>query len=424
MSRLPLTGGLDLRLAHVRLLDHRLYQAARQVRVLGELSWDPHVQVEFLESWRAGRPELPRPTPPAPDLADVTSELRAVVAQLDEANPLEAFLGRTARSYLDAVAMVCAAGTPAFTERSVALYGHPKGALAPGAPTHLDAADRFMAVTAGVDPRPDADAPDSEAAASWLREQVAPHFRPPLRIEVHPGLKALATAGAHRVRLRAGTQFSEMSLQQLFQHEAMVHAATKRNGRAQPVLRCMGLSSPRTTTTQEGLATLAELITDCMDLHRLRRVALRVPAIHMALEGADFIQVFEFLLDHGQTEDEACSAAARVFRGGDVRGHVAFTKDVVYLKGLMLTHSFLLKAMQHDRPQLAARLFAGRMTLGDVLALDPFFDSGVIIEAGIVPDWIANWRNLAAYLAWASFSTRLPIRELDLSDFAVDGDIG
>ncbi len=419
-----MTSGLDLRLARVRQLDHRLYQAARQVRVLGELSWEPWVQKEFLDSWRSGRPELPRPTPPQPDLVDVTAELAEIVADLDEANPLEAFLGRTARSYLDAVAMVRAAGTPTFTELSVALYGHPAGALAPGAPTHLDAATRFMAVSAGVDPRPDADAPDSEAAADWLRDQVAPHFRPPLRVEVHPGLKALATAGANRVRLRGGTQFSEMTLQQLFQHEAMVHAATKRNGRAQPVLRCMGLSSPRTTTTQEGLATLAELITDCMDLHRLRRVALRVPSIHMALEGADFIQVFEFLLDQGQTEAEACSAAARIFRGGDVRGRVVFTKDVVYLKGLMLTHSFLLKAMQHDRPQLAARLFAGRMTLGDVLALDPFFESGVIIEAGILPEWVANWRNLAAYLAWASFSTRLPIRELDLDDFSVDGDIG
>ena len=419
-----MTGGLDLRLARVRQLDHRLYQAARQVRVLGELSWDPSVATAFLKEWRRGHKTLPQPEAPSPDLAEVTTELDAILSQLDEANPLEAFLGRTARSYLDAVAMVRAAGTPTFTQLSVALYGHPEGALAPDAPTHLDAAERFMAVTTGIDPKPPDDAPDSEAAAEWLREQVQPHFAPPLRVEVHPGLKALATAGAHRIRLRGGTQFSEMTLQQLFQHEAMVHAATKRNGRAQPILSCMGLSSPRTTTTQEGLATLAELITDCMDLHRLRRVALRVPAIHMGLQGADFIQVFEYLLDQGQTEEEACSAAARIFRGGDVRGGVVFTKDVVYLKGLMLTHAFLLKAMQHDRPQLATRLFAGRMTLGDALELDPFFDSGVIAEPGILPEWVANWRNLAAYLAWASFSTRLPIRELGLEDFSVDGDIG
>ena len=46
----------------------------------------------------------------------------------------------------------------------------------------------------------------------------------------------------------------------------------------------MSLGSPRTTKTQEGLATFAELITSSIDLARLRRIALRIPAVHMGLE--------------------------------------------------------------------------------------------------------------------------------------------
>src|SRR5690606_24059451 len=139
---------------------------------------------------------------------------------------------------------------------------------------------------------------------------------------------------------------------QLIEHEGFVHTATALNGRAQPVLGCMGLSAPRTTLTQEGIATLAELTTRSIDIARLRRLALRTVAIHHALEGADFLEVFRFFLENGQSEDESAHSAMRVFRGGDVRGRVVFTKDVVYLGGLFAVHTFLRKAIAESRPHL------------------------------------------------------------------------
>ena len=110
------------------------------------------------------------------------------------------------------------------------------------------------------------------------------------------------------------------TLRQLLEHEALVHSATKRNGRAQPLLTSLGLSAPRTTATQEGLATLAELITDTMDLVRLRRIALRIKGLDAGLSGADFLQVFDIFRQGGQPDAEAFRSAARIFRGGDVRG--------------------------------------------------------------------------------------------------------
>jgi hypothetical protein len=71
-----------------------------------------------------------------------------------------------------------------------------------------------------------------------------------------------------------------------------------------------------------------------MDIARLRRIALRVLMVGKALAGADIIEVFQGFLEAGQTEVESYRSAARVFRGGDVRGGVCFTKDGAYLEGV------------------------------------------------------------------------------------------
>jgi len=42
-----------------------------------------------------------------------------------------------------------------------------------------------------------------------------------------------------------------------------------------------------------------------MDLARLRRIALRVRAVHLAETGANFIEVFQHLVESEQTEQES-----------------------------------------------------------------------------------------------------------------------
>ena len=77
----------------------------------------------------------------------------------------------------------------------------------------------------------------------------------------------------------------------------------------------------------------AEIITGALDISRLRRIALRVVMVERALDGADFIEVFRGFLDAGQTEVESYRSAARVFRGGDVRGGQCFTKEARTWRG-------------------------------------------------------------------------------------------
>jgi hypothetical protein len=105
-----------------------------------------------------------------------------------------------------------------------------------------------------------------------------------------------------------------------------------------------------------------------------------------------------------------------VFRGGDVRGRLVFTKDVVYLQGLIWVHTFFLKAIHQGRPEYIRDLFAGRMALGDVLDLHAYFRSGAIAPPLYEPAWIKNQPTLAAFLVYSIFTTRLSV-DMDLADF-------
>ncbi len=408
----------EAHLDRLREQDRALVKVARSFKLLGTVGWPAHLEDTFLEGLFRGAPALPEVEIPKVDLSELKTTLSSLLGEIDEGHPAGAFLGRTARSFLEGAEMLERAGTPAFTEISRAIYGDPRDPVHPGAPTHLEAADHFVTVSEGCDaPWPPAPALPAEEAAVWLQRRLDELFPEPLPVEPTDGLAPLATAGWRRVRLRADASYTELQLSQLLQHEALVHTATKRSGRAQPLLSCLGLSAPRTTCTQEGLATLAEMITDTMDLHRLRRIALRIRGVHAGLEGADFLQVFHIFREGGQSEPESFQSAARVFRGGDVRGGIVFTKDVVYLKGMMTTHTFLLKAIQRGRFELPLRLFSGRMTLGDVLALEPLFEQGLMAAPEVAPSWITNLQCLAAYLSWAAFNDRIQLRDVALEDF-------
>jgi len=406
-------------------LDERLVQAAKEIKILSRLTWPDDTRRTFLRRWEAGDPRLPAITPPRLDFTEHLAALERIAAACDASHPVGRYILRTARSYATAARMLMSAGTPAFTEHSAALYGLPGDAIGSSGVDNLGAARHFLAAVEGLAgsylvARHEYCLMPQHVVQTLEREVRGFFAGHDVQVVLDPDLPAKAAAGARTIRIRDATCFSEIDLEQLLQHEVFVHAATMRNGREQPHLRSLGLGAPRTTSTQEGLATLAELITTTMDLDRLRRIALRIEAVHRALEGADFLDTFRFFLEAGQTEDESYHAAMRVFRGGDGRGGVVFTKDVVYLQGLIYAHTFLRKAIQADKPEYASYLFAGRLTLGDVIALEPFFRSGFIAPPAHQPRWVANRRALAAYLLYSVFANTISLGAIRLVDFADD----
>jgi uncharacterized protein (TIGR02421 family) len=401
----------------LRSADQQLVLIAREIRILSQLSWPRKSQRAFLSGRRADRQFPPVIEYPKLILTDTVQALRAAVVNVPEDDPRGRFLRETADSYVTACRMLENLGSPRLTAYSVALYGQPGDSLAGGAVHNIDAARYFLDVSTAYVPegkRDTAIAPlSSEAFSGELTARLAEVLNgQPVRVVVDDNLVSKAAAGANRIRIRGQTEFTTDELEQLLQHEAYVHTLTAINGRRQPQLSALSLPAPRTVGTQEGLATFAELVTGAIDIARLNRVALRILAIDQAMNGADFMDVFRFFLEAGQDENESFYSAMRVFRGVPATGGSAFTKDTVYLHGLMEIHTFFRWALQHRRFELCRYLFAGRMTIGDVINLAPFFDSGFIAGPQYLPPWMQRRTGLAAYLAFSVFANRIPISEL------------
>lgn len=311
-------------LAEVTALDARLVAAGRNLRLLASISWPRQVQTSFLERWAQGVHRLPEIHYAAPDHAAERAEFEAVARRAGELgeHPLAQYVARTAEALATEAALLDAVGTAAVTDHAIRLFGRPGDALPGSELSNLDAARHFITLADELAPALADHEPEVCLPAELIREELAREvdavFGPGrIRIEIDPDLLAKAAAGPTRIRLRAGTCFSEYDRRQLLEHEAFVHTLTSLNGRAQRNLPSLGMASPRVTATQEGLATFAELMTGSIDLARMKRISLRIVAIDMALKGADFIDVFRYFLESGQEEERpspahsGCSAAYR-----------------------------------------------------------------------------------------------------------------
>jgi uncharacterized protein (TIGR02421 family) len=413
--------GLDL--GRLRALDQEVTAAAAAIKVLTTLRWPEDVERAFLAAAERGDVRAPGVRIEPPDLSEPRAALEAVRPKLRGDDPALRFLRHTVDDSLAAADMLEGLGTERFSALGLELYGTPHDPVHPGAPTTLEAAHHFLRATDRLQLRTPPAELSAEVAAEWLREQLARIFPgDPPRVELDPNLASMASAGSRRVRLRADARFRGLQLRQLLEHEALVHTATRRSGKAQPVLTALGLSTPRTTATQEGLATLAELLSDTLDLARLRRIALRVVAVQAALDGADFVEVYRIFHDAGQDVEESFHSARRILRGGDAvrAGGVClglFPKDVVYVRGLLRVHGFLLAAAREGLRSAPRRLFCGRLTLADAVLLGPRFEDGTIRPPLVVPRWVEDADCLAAHLVFAGLLTRVSLDDLGLDDF-------
>ena len=416
-------GGTDA-IAHHAALDARMAKAARGIRLLSLVSWPASEQQTFLADLARGNARLPAHQYPHHDFSDARREFDAIAADADPSHPLGIYLVESAHSWGLAAELLEHLGTPRVTDLSVALFGKPEHSL-PGGATTREAANHFIAIANELDR--ELLAPSEQVAISatslalQLQAALDDYFDARvITVVLDPDLIAKAAAGPNRIRLRAGAAFSDYDRHQLLQHEAFVHSLTALNGQQQGVLPSLALSSPRTTATQEGLAVFAEQITGSIDIERMKRVSLRIEAVAMALEGADFLQVFRYFQAAGQDAVESFTSAQRVFRGVPTSGGCAFTKDTVYLRGLIGVHTFFRWALKHDKLRLCRMLFAGKMTLADVQRFEPLFDSGDLVAPRWLPEWVARANGLAGMLAFSLFANRIRLEQIMDAETVVD----
>ncbi len=392
-----------------------LLEAEDRLPVLKSLSWDRSIGDAFLKS---GCATPPRPTYPKIDPNPSRERVAAARAFISGSSPVHRWLARFADVTEDTASLLSAIGTRDFYARSSGLYGSPATPIADGKRTALDLAKRLDELLADFEIGARLEPPEILSAAEIKRrldETLPAHFgNAAPRVDVTRNVSGKAAAGRDYIKLREDAMFSDLDVTQLLQHEAFVHIATGKNGLAQDGFAILAESYPGNAKTQEGLAVFAEFISGALDPRRFRRLADRVIAIDMASNGSDFIEIFNFFRERNKSDApfEAFESARRVFRGGVLEGGAPFTKDSIYLGGLLEVHNFLRAAVKSGDADLIHLLFVGKIDLVDLEAMKMLRDEGLISAPRFMPPWATDLRYLLSYLAYSTFLNEISLKDV------------
>ncbi len=399
---------------HIRNACSEIYDASRSVRILTHLSWPETVRREF---FRNKARELPRVEYAPVDSSVVLLRMKSIRSNLKSPEFVSKWLLNIVRQIETSARMLENCGTPKFTELSIELYGAPTHSLVDAENTPLGLALQFDSLfeecgrlDLGAPPNASASAEkvatDVRAAAIKMFGDNAPD------VVLVDELSANALASPQVIRIRRDAMFTDRDVGQLIHHEASIHVGTSLNGLSQTHLPILAASHPGTTTTQEGLAVFAEFITGSIDLDRFRRLADRVIAIQMAVEGADFLDVYHYYLNRTDDETQSFENARRVFRGGVMTGGAPFTKDIVYLYGLLRVHNFLRAMVAAGRSDCLRLLFCGKLDINDLPVLAELSAAGMCLPPKYVPAWATDVRFLLCYLAYSLFLNKIDLGQV------------
>ena len=388
----------------IRRVSDLLYQATKSIRILTHVGWPSNIRDDF---FKKGARELPVVSYPEYD-GSKPLEIIAEARQHMGDSSVDQWLDRQATVVENSARMLSASGTPDFFKYSSELYGKPMDVLVDGVNTPYALAtgfDKQIQAIANVDLGAPPDACYlADTVAEEMKTAVTAMFKSDApKVFVVDELSANALAGAKRIRIRRAACFTDNDISQLINHEAYIHVATSLNGMAQPDLKILRASHPGTTKTQEGLAVFAEFITGSIDFDRMRRLADRVLAIQMVIDGADFLEVYRYFLERTGNEEQSFENTRRVFRGGVLTGGAPFTKDIVYLEGLIRVHNFLRSIVSLGRVDCLHLLFCGKLDIDDIPVLYELSARGLCREPKYLPPWADDMRFLLCYLTYSSF---------------------
>lgn len=378
--------------------------AAKPLRILGSLEWPDDVRNRFLKTQ-----VLPEVTYVAIDVEPSLEAVRNARNLIDGDHVVFEWLGRLADDIEVTAHMIAARGTREFHTHSKTIYGEPTRLMLDKQTRVIDMARHMDEALEGLDiPKLVVEGYEVMFAAKEFAQKLRPrlthHFgKEAPKVILVDNLSAKATATSKTIRVRTSAMFSDRDIHQLLQHEALVHSATGLNGKAQQNFPILGRSHAGTTQIQEGLAVFAEVISGSMDPVRFRRLADRVIAIQMSIEGADFKEVFDFYMARTDDADQSYDNTRRIFRGGLITGGAPFTKDMVYLNGLLRVHNFMRSVVKLGRADLIRVLFTGKMDIEDIPAIAQLAASDRVDPPKFMPPWAKDLRFLVSYLAYSSF---------------------
>lgn len=413
----------------IRDLSERIVIAQRPIRILDALKWGGKVEADFFKSKCR---ELPKVTGPEyyeknPIKFDMDQKIdefneidRDIRRDLGQFNSVGSIMQRMCREYITVVEMLKARGTPQFTRYSQQLYGSSDDAFYAGAPTLSDLSVLITQTLDNIKKQNSENELDekiysSEEVVNILGEKLAIYFESDqARVKLSDNIIADAAAGAEFIKIRTNAKFSERDIRVLEVHEGWVHLGTTLNGLTQPICTFLSKGPPSSTITQEGLAIIMEIFTFSSHPARIQRLCDRISAIHMAENGANFIDIFNYFQEQGFTREESYARTMRVFRGSVADGG-PFTKDLVYNKGFILIYNYIRLAIQKGLLFRIPLLFLGKTTLEDLHVFGDLVEEGLVVAPKYVPP---QFKDLAALSSWMSYS--LFLNQLDLKRLATE----
>ena len=96
-------------------------------------------------------------------------------------------------------------------------------------------------------------------------------------------------------------------------------------------------------------------------------------------------------------------------RGGLVGGGAPFTKDSIYLGGLLDVHNYLRTAVRTGDASFIRLLFVGKIDLGDLEAMKILYENKLIQSPKYLPPWVSDMRHLLSYLAYSTFLNEIKL---------------
>ena len=324
-------------------LSERIVAAQKPIQILDAIKWTPEIKERFFAEKCKNLPAVDanyyQNIPLRFDLDQKAQEFheieRDINRKLGQFSGIGSIMLRTCREYRIAIQLLKARGTQDFYETSVDLYGSASEAFYPGGPVLNDLSDLLSEtlgmLQADLSSEKDEKKYTSTEAVEILNERLAQYFHhkeDQVAVLESDNIVSDAAAGARYIKMRQDAMFSERDIQLLEVHEGWVHVGTSINGSTQPICTFLGKGAPSCTITQEGLAVITEIFTFSSYPARVQRITNRIKAIHMAEQGADFLEVFyHFTKEMGVNEQDAYSLTARIFRGSTPTLG-PFTKDL------------------------------------------------------------------------------------------------
>ena len=409
----------------VKGLSRKIVEAQKPIRILNSIRVKPDWSVSIINSQFKDIPKDVTshyenidlgfdPTEKYLELKLLKSEILKVLGAEDH---LAQHMVEIVEQYQLVAEMLKNRGTAEFYRFSRELYGSPKDCFFEDTNTISDMSHLLYGILSGMASSiPEHHYPEdqtAEATVAQLNERFQRYFgQTKVLAKISDGIVADAAAGGDKVKIRQGAMFSVRDIDIYEVHEGWVHVGTTLNGRSQPVCEFLSIGPPRCASTQEGLAVIMEIFTFRSFIRRAKEINDRIICIEKAEDGANILEVIEYLRTEGYSEAECMTNAMRVFRGGPMVGGAPFTKDISYCQGFVENYNFMRAAIRAAKPYLIPYLFVGKLAVHDVPMLYRKHLEGLIEAPQFLPPHFRDLNGLAVWMSFSSFFNRVDLQSV------------